>query len=104
TAYSISDAETINTIRNTYQQYGYLLDPHGAVGFNALEKYFRHHPQDNGFIVETASPLKFYDLMEPIINDVMPVPAHIQHLLSLPKQSRIIENNVEELASFLRKM
>ena len=103
-AYSISDSETKETIISTYKKYGYLLDPHGAVGFFAMEKYLQQYPQAKGFIVETAHPVKFYDVVEPLINEPVPVPNNIQSIHSLEKQSTVIENNVEELAAILKKM
>ena len=38
-SYSINDADTVATIKEVYQQYNYLLDPHGAVGYLSLKKY-----------------------------------------------------------------
>jgi threonine synthase len=38
-SYSINDTDTLATIKHVYQQYNYLLDPHGAVGYLALKKY-----------------------------------------------------------------
>ena len=43
-SYSISDDETIATIKEVYQQYNYILDPHGAVGYLALKKYLETDP------------------------------------------------------------
>ena len=103
-AYSISDSETKETIISTYKKYKYLLDPHGAVGFFAMEKYLQQNPQEKGFIVETAHPVKFYDVVESLINEPVPVPNNIQSIRSLKKQSTVIENNVEELTAILKKL
>ncbi len=55
-AVSITDAETRQTIKEAYQKYGTLLEPHGAVGFAGLMKYLGrvrrleplHIPGDRG--------------------------------------------------------
>ena len=47
----------------------YLLDPHGAVGYHALENYLQQHPAEKGYVVETAHPVKFFDVVEPIIGE-----------------------------------
>lgn len=61
-AVSISDAETRATIKAAYAQYGVILEPHGAVGWAGLERYFREYPGDAQLLavsVETAHPAKF---------------------------------------------
>ena len=69
-----------------------------------MEKYLQQNPQEKGFIVETAHPVKFYDVVESLINEPVPVPNNIQSIRSLKKQSTVIENNVEELTAILKKL
>lgn len=54
------EEETLNEIKKISEHYGYITDPHTAVGFNVLEKY-RAESNDNtpAFICSTASPYKF---------------------------------------------
>ncbi len=56
-AVSISDEETIDTIKKIYQKYDYLIDPHTAVAVKAGEKLIVDDLQD--IIVATASAEKF---------------------------------------------
>ncbi|MGH9818548.1 MAG: threonine synthase, partial [Pyrinomonadaceae bacterium] len=58
-AVSISDETTAATMREIYQKYGYVLDPHGAVGYRALADYLQSHPGERGIFLETAHPIKF---------------------------------------------
>ena len=46
---TVSDADTSATIRRVEAAHGYLLDPHGAVAFFALENYLADHPVAAGF-------------------------------------------------------
>ncbi|HMH24607.1 MAG TPA: threonine synthase [Puia sp.] len=101
TSYSISDAETTAAIRDVYSRYHYLPDPHGAVGFLALEKYLAAHPGLKGIFLETAHPVKFYDTVEPIIGEPVPMPASVHALLGRQKQSRKIPADYKELKAFL---
>ena len=55
-AVSVSDESTAQTMRDVYEKYDYVLDPHGAVGFYALEKYLEKNPHQKGFFLETAHP------------------------------------------------
>jgi threonine synthase len=43
---------TIETMRRIYEDYEYVLDPHGAVGFYALEKYLEKTPEKRGFFLK----------------------------------------------------
>ncbi len=62
-SYSISDVITEQVIKKVYEQHSYLLDPHGAVAFAALEEYCRNNADAIGIILETAHPVKFIEVM-----------------------------------------
>ena len=100
-AVSISDEETKRTLKKVYETTHYLLDPHGAVGYHALEDYLKTHPTQKGIVIETAHPVKFFDVVEPIIDSPIKIPAAIKQQLSAEKKSLLIENNAEALKEFL---
>ena len=100
-AISISDEETKRTLKKVYETTHYLLDPHGAVGYHALEDYLKTHPTQKGIVIETAHPVKFFDVVEPIIDSPIKIPAAIKQQLSAEKKSLLIENNAEALKEFL---
>jgi len=60
--YCCDDAQTKQMIGQIYSQYDYLIDPHTAVAFDALDQY-RQETGDNtaALVVSTASPFKFCD-------------------------------------------
>jgi threonine synthase len=101
---SISDEATKATLQLVYQKNNYLLDPHGAVGFLALEQYLQRHPDLKGIVLETAHPVKFYDVVEPVIGELVPIPDTIQHQLSLQKKSIKMEAKGELLKRFLLEL
>ena len=101
TAYSVSDEETKNTIKDVYDVTGYTLDPHGAVGYKALQQYLDSHPQKKGYLLGTAHPIKFYDVVEEILKRKVELPNAIQQLMTQKKQSIKIKATAEELKSFL---
>ncbi|MBA2735155.1 MAG: pyridoxal-phosphate dependent enzyme, partial [Pyrinomonadaceae bacterium] len=99
---SVSDEITANTMREVYEKYKYVLDPHGAVGFYALSEYLKRNPNQNGIFLETAHPIKF-DSVERIIGTYGATPEAVKDLLSRPKQSVEIEANYEDLKEILLK-
>ena len=62
-----TDEQIRETIKKIYQGTGYLLDPHGACGYRALEEGLLE--DEVGIFLETAHPAKFLDTVEGIIDD-----------------------------------
>ena len=100
-SYSISDEETIVTIKRVVNQFDYTLDPHGAVGYLSLERYLENKPNQKGIFLETAHPIKFPSAIEQITGKPLPIPSSIIHLMDKKKQSIPIENNYAHLKEFL---
>ena len=99
-AVSVSDEITAATMREVYEKHGYVLDPHGAVGFYALSQYLEKNPGKAGYFLETAHPVKF-DSVETIVGTYGEIPESVKALFSRPKQSVEIEADYEELKKIL---
>ena len=99
-AVSVSDETTAETMREVYEKYDYVLDPHGAVGFYALEKYLEANPEKRGFFLETAHPVKF-DSVEKIVGTFGETPASVKDLFARQSQKVAIEGNYENLREIL---
>jgi threonine synthase len=100
-AASISDEETVSAIRELHSRYHYLADPHGAVGWLALQRYLAMHPGEKGFLLETAHPVKFFDTVEPIIGEKIVLPPSVKSLLKAEKQSIPLDPAYTQLKEFL---
>ncbi len=98
---SVSDDTTRQTLREVYRQHGYLLDPHGAVGYRVLEDYLAAHPGQQGIVLETAHPVKFYDVVEPVTGEKVPLPPAVQAQLLAEKHSIRMEPDSALLRDFL---
>jgi threonine synthase len=101
---SISDAETIQTIKKVNEQQEYLLDPHGAVGFLALQRYLNKNPGQKGIFLETAHPVKFADTVESFINRKIDLPPAIQDLLTKKNLSVTMDVSYSDLKDFLNEL
>jgi threonine synthase len=100
-AYTITDAETEATIREVYEKWNYLADPHGAVGYLALQRYLAEHPGQKGIFLETAHPVKFPDAVERITGQPIPLPAELGSIMQLEKKSTLILPEYAALKSYL---
>lgn len=104
TGYAISDAETRQTMKETYEKCGYILDPHTAVGVKALNNFRKEHnaPNRHGIVLSTAHPAKFYDVVLDTLNTKVEIPMRLEKVLSLEKKAHLIENDFNALKSFLK--
>jgi threonine synthase len=100
-SYSISDEETKKAIKEVYQQYNYLLDPHGAVGYIALKDYLQNHSADEGMILETAHPVKFNPAIIDILGENILAQKEQELLLNGSKQSTFMTNDYYSLKETL---
>ncbi|MDP1810497.1 MAG: threonine synthase [Sediminibacterium sp.] len=99
--YTVSDAITKQTIAEVYQQDGYTLDPHGAVGYYALNQYLSKHPGQKGMILETAHPVKFPETVESMTGKKNEIPASVQYLFAKEKQSIQMDASFSQLKEWL---
>ena len=101
-AQSFSDEETKNVMKTTFEK-GLILEPHGAVGFLGLQKYWQKDTSQDyiSVLLETASPAKFPDEMEQILNYIPKKPNSIKSSENLPEQYQKISSNYEEFKSLL---
>jgi threonine synthase len=99
---TVSDADTAAAIRQVWQEHGYLLDPHGAVAYTALRRYQAQHlPAAPGMLLATAHPVKFPDVVEPILGRAIPLPAVVQALQGRVKRSVPLPVDYEQLKAYL---
>ena len=103
TSYSISDADTVATIKEVYQEHNYLLDPHGAVGYLALKKYLEAHPSAKGIFLETAHPVKFPGAVEETIGKKIDIPFSLKEIMDKEKNSSRMKAKYHELKEYLMK-
>jgi len=100
-SYSISDEETMATIKEVYERSNYLLDPHGAVGYLSLKRFLEKHPNRKGIFLETAHPVKFPDAVEEATGKKIVLPSAINSIMGLEKKSLVIKPEFESLKNFL---
>ncbi len=98
-SYSFTDKETQKAMKEIKEKNNYIADPHGAVGYLGLKK----HGIDTttfGIFLETAHPVKFLNVVEPIINETIDLPKQILGVINEEKESIKI-SNYSELMQFL---
>ena len=98
--FRVDDAATRETIRRIESETGYLLDPHTAVGWLAIEELISDH-FTAGIVLGTAHPAKFADLVEPILERPVELPERLACHLEKPVLSVKIEPELDALRDHL---
>ena len=97
---SFSDDETKEIIKKVYENYNYILDPHGAIGFLGLERFIDKNPDYFGVFLETAHPIKFKNIIEKTLNIEVQIPNRIKGILK-KEIKKISISNYNQFKSFL---
>lgn len=103
-AYTFNDDQTREAISNVYRDKKYLLDPHGAVALLALQKHLTKHNNQKGIFLETAHPVKFYDVVEPVIKETIDLPASIKAISGKGKVAIPLENDYQAFHKYLTSL
>ena len=80
-----SDDQIRQTMRQCYEETGYILDPHGACGYQALSDGLK--PGEVGVFCETAHPAKFKEKVDDILSIDVDIPARLRAFMQGQKQS-----------------
>ncbi|MCB0855508.1 MAG: threonine synthase [Bacteroidetes bacterium] len=99
--YSFNDQQTMAAIRQVFEQTGYIIDPHGAVGWLAFQAYLREEPDACGIILETAHPAKFLETVESAIGQEVSVPVRLETFRNKEKNAIFLPPAYEALKQFL---
>lgn len=99
-SYSFTDENTKAIMKEVYSKTGYVMDPHGAVGYLGLKEYQKSNPNTFGIFLETAHPVKFLDVVQDTLEISPKIPPQIMKVMDKEKKSYKI-SSYEELKQFL---
>lgn len=85
--YAFDDEATRQAVKEVHKKHGYIIDPHGAVGYLALKEFQIKQPDTQGVILETAHPSKFLPDVEAILQQKVEVPERLAILANKEKHA-----------------
>jgi threonine synthase len=88
-------------MRQCYAETGYVLDPHGACGYQALKELLQ--PGETGVFCETAHPAKFKEKVDEILGIDTPIPDRLAAFMKGTKQSVPMSKDFSDFKQFLMK-
>ena len=96
-----SDEKTLHVIKTVWETNHYLLDPHGAVGYLALEAELATNPDAIGIFLETAHPAKFIDTVEEALGGSITMPERLEQTMKKTKHAVPLAGTYEALREYL---
>ena len=94
-----SDDQIRQTMRQCYEKTGYILDPHGACGYQALADGLQ--PEEIGVFCETAHPAKFKEKVDDILHIDVDIPARLRAFMLGKKQSTPMTKDFADFKQYL---
>ena len=95
---SCNEKETLEIIKNNYEENNIILDPHTAVGVGAAKKLLLN----DCVVLSTAHPCKFPNAINSAIDKHEKLPEALQHILNKEENFQVLKNNVEEIKKFIK--
>jgi len=86
-------------MQQCYKQTGYILDPHGACGYRALQEGLQ--PGEVGVFCETAHPAKFKEKVDAILGIDIDIPARLKAFMEGEKQSVEMSKEFADFKAYL---
>ena len=94
----MSEDETLGVIKNVYEKFSVVLDPHTAIGYGAFDKY---KLKGNNIVLATAHPCKFPDAVSKAINLKSDLPDELEFILNEKEDYDIVDNNLEKIKNYI---
>ena len=94
-----SDDEIAATMKKCYEQTSYVLDPHGACGYQALKDNLKEG--ETGVFLETAHPAKFKEKVDAILSTDIEIPTRLADFMKGKKQSLEMTADFSAFKQFL---
>ena len=105
-AYMISNNETLDIIKNTFENYNYILDPHSAIGFGSAKKALNEKVISSStpiISLACAHPSKFPDVIKKAINIEPQLPDHLKELMVSKEYFKVIGNDTKFIKNYLKE-
>ncbi|MFW6095734.1 MAG: threonine synthase [Bacteroidota bacterium] len=95
----VTDQEVRETIKNVYDTFSYLLDPHGAVAYKGLKENLQN--EQGGIFLETAHPGKFNEAVEEITGEKVELPGFLKQAQMGEKKSNRMSTGYADFKNWL---
>lgn len=96
---SISDEDTLETIKNVNSKYNIIIDPHTAVGYKVGKKKLGN--QEKRVYLATAHCSKFINTVSDALDRNINYPKELENLLKKKEDYHLIDNDINKLQKYI---
>ena len=104
-AYSYNNEQTAECIKKVFNDFNYVMCPHTAVGYLGLDEFVYENDLNpyyiNGIILATAHPVKFGEVVEPLIEAHIHIPDRLKSIINGRKLSIPMSANFDVFKTWL---
>ena len=97
-AIKINDKETVNIIKEVNQKNKFVIDPHTATAFGAINKT---EDLSNVIALGTAHPYKFFETVKEAIGKDLQPPKQFEKFVDKEEKFDILDNNISEVKKYI---
>jgi threonine synthase len=96
---SFDDHSTKDAMKEIFEKYNYIVDPHGAVGYLGLKNKLNEN--EVGIFLETAHPAKFGDVVKESIGKEAEIPERLKAFLGKEKKVTLMNPEFDKFKEYL---
>lgn len=100
---SVSDKQTILAIKEAFSKHDAVLEPHGAVGWFALQQFLKQENKEFCVSIETAHPAKFPETIKEAIGVEPKPPTSLTGLEEKQEKFEKMQNDYNQFKEFMLK-
>ena len=97
-AVRISDEETLQIIKEIYDNEKFIIDPHTATAFGAVQK---SEELKNKVVLGTAHPYKFFETVKKATGEIIKPPRQLEKFIDKDEKFDIVENNNSKIKDYI---
>jgi threonine synthase len=94
-----TDDDVRRTIRQVFEKFGYVCDPHTAIAYAGLDAF--DDVDAPAAFLATAHPAKFKETVEPLVRAHVPLPTELAEAMAKPRIVERIEPALQHLTPLL---
>lgn len=99
--YYLNDEDDKATMLHIYEKFGYIADPHGAIGYAAIKDFQIDNPEYIGIYLETAHPSKFIDVVNEVLPIEVPIPDRLKAIANKKKEATLLSKEFSATKKWL---
>ncbi len=99
-----NDEQTMSTIHEMYQRYGYIACPHTAVALKCGTLFHDNNSDTNVVALGTAHPAKFKETVDKALRQDIELPQPLLDVQSKTKEATLIDNDYKAFKDYLTQL